>query len=120
MYTADGSGNPISFKCNFRSSGGTANRNVYFKMRYDPGNPDYFSGTGLAASDSILQSLGGLLKSGYTSNNVRYYQPVFRAGTGFITTYTFAIGQNEDVSALYDNVVLYGGTNSSNVTTEVV
>ena len=113
---ADGSGNPISFS-NFRSSGGTANRNVYFKMRYDPGNPDYFSGTGLASSDSVTATPYNY--SGYTSNNVRYYQPVFRAGTGFITCYTFSIGQNEDVSALYDNVVLYGGTNSSNVTTEV-
>ncbi len=111
---ADGSGSPISFS-NFRSSGGTANRNLYFKMRYDPSAS--FSGTGLAASDSPTATPYSY--SGNTSNNIRYYQPVFRAGTGFITTRTFSIGQNEDVSALYDNVVMYGGTNSSNVTTEV-
>tara|TARA_B100000927_G_C16468032_1_gene470463 strand:- start:1486 stop:2211 length:726 start_codon:yes stop_codon:yes gene_type:complete len=106
---------PLSFS-NFRSSGGTSNRSIKFSMRYDP--TASFSGVGLAASDSVTGT--PYAYSGNTSNNVRYYQPVFRAGTGFITTLSFGVGQNEDVSALTDNVVLYGGTDSSTVTDEVL
>ena len=104
----------ISFS-NFRSSAGTSNRNLNFSMRYDPSAS--FSGVGLLASDSVTGTPYSY--SGNTSNNIRYYQPVFRAGTGFLTTLTFGIGQNEDVSALTDNVVVYGGTDSSTVTDEV-
>ena len=104
----------ISFS-NFRSASGTSNRNIRFKMRYDPSSS--FSGIGLLASDSVTGTPYSY--SGNTSNNIRYYQPVFRAGTGFITSLSFGVGQNEDVSALTDNVVMYGGTDSSTVTTEV-
>ena len=112
---ADGSGNPISFS-NFKFQAEPLTGMFILKCGMTPEIQIIFwnwtSGFRFCYSNTISYS-------GYTSNNVRYYQPVFRAGTGFITTYTFAIGQNEDVSALYDNVVLYGGTNSSNVTTEV-
>lgn len=104
----------ISFS-DFRSAGDTANRNLYFKMRYDPSAS--FSGTGLLISDSPTATPYSY--SGNTSNNIRYYQPVFRAGTGFITTLNVNIGQNEDVSALIGNVIMYGGTDSTNVTDEV-
>tara|TARA_B100000282_G_scaffold247187_1_gene190729 strand:- start:2173 stop:2895 length:723 start_codon:yes stop_codon:yes gene_type:complete len=104
----------ISFS-NFRSSSGTSNRNLNFSMRYDPSAS--FSGVGLLASDSVTGTPYSY--SGNTSNNIRYYQPVFRAGTGFLTSQTVTIGQNEDVSALTDNVVMYGGTDSSTVTDEV-
>jgi hypothetical protein len=104
----------ISFS-NFRSSAGTSNRNLNFSMRYDPSAS--FSGVGLLISDSVTGTPYSY--SGNTSSGTRYYQPVFRAGTGFLTTLSFGIGQNEDVSALTDNVVVYGGTDSSTVTDEV-
>ena len=104
----------ISFS-NFRSSSGTSNKKVNFSMRYDPSAS--FSGVGLLISDSVTGTPYSY--SGNTSSGTRYYQPVFRAGTGFITSLSFGIGQNEDVSALTDNVVMYGGTDSSTVTDEV-
>jgi len=47
------------------------------------------------------------------------WQPVFRAGTGFITSASITISQNEDTSAYSNNVVLYGGT-ASNAVTNIV
>ena len=47
------------------------------------------------------------------------WQPVFRAGQGYITTASIVISQNEDTSAYNNNVVLYGGT-ASNAVTNVV
>ena len=51
--------------------------------------------------------------------NAVAWQPVFRAGTGFITSASISISQNEDVTAYNNNVVLYGGTSSSAVTNVV-
>lgn len=51
--------------------------------------------------------------------NAVAWQPVFRAGTGFITSASISISQNEDVTAYNNNVILYGGTSSSAVTNVV-
>ena len=114
------SGNPISFS-NFRSVSGASNRNVNFSMRYDPG-PDRFSGVGLAATDSVTGT-----PYSYSANssgdpntlanyNPYYYQPVFRAGTGYIVQLSFGVHQNEDNDYTIPIVQFLGGTDSSNVT----
>ena len=51
--------------------------------------------------------------------NAVAWQPVFRAGLGYITSASISISQNEDTSAYSNNVVLYGGT-ASNAVTNVV
>ena len=107
------SGNPISFS-NFRSASGASNRNVNFSMRYDPA-PDRFSGVGLAASDSVTGTPYSYSGTS-TSSNPYYYQPVFRAGTGYITSLSFGVHQNEDNDLTTPIVTFYGGTDSSNVT----
>ena len=106
----------ISFG-DFRSSSGSSNRNIAFSMRYDVG-PGRFSGVGLASSDSVTgtpYSYG----ANVSGSNPYYYQPVFRAGTGYVTSLSFSVSQNEDTAYNDPHVILYGGTDSSNVTTEV-
>ena len=105
----------ISFG-DFRSSSGSSNRNIAFKMRYDPGAT--FSGVGLQSSDSVTgtpYSYSGTV----SSSNPYYYQPVFRAGTGYVTSLSFSVTQNENVAYNDPHVILYGGTDSSSVTDEV-
>ena len=51
--------------------------------------------------------------------NAVAWQPVFRAGQGYITSASITISQNEDTSAYNNNVILYGGTSSSAVTNVV-
>ena len=51
--------------------------------------------------------------------NAVAWQPVFRAGQGYITSASITISQNENVTAYNNNVVLYGGTSSSTVTNVV-
>ena len=51
--------------------------------------------------------------------NAVAWQPVFRAGLGYITSASITISQNEDTSAYNNNVVLYGGTSDSTVTNVV-
>lgn len=85
-------------------------RNVAFQMRYDIGPSS--SGTyGLSTQSSTATP-----SSFSNSSRVRYYQPVFRAGTNFITSLNFTIQQNEDCSQNDGHVIMYGGTTSSNVT----
>ena len=106
----------ISFS-DFRSTSGSSNRNIAFKMRYDVGGPTY-SGVGLQSSDSVTgtpYSYSGTV----SSSNPYYYQPVFRAGTGYVTSLSFSVSQNEDVAYNDPHVILYGGTDSSSVTDEV-
>jgi len=107
------SGNPISFS-DFRNVSGSSNRNVNFSMRYDVG-PSRFSGVGLAASDSVTGTPYSYSGTS-TSSNPYYYQPVFRAGTGYITSLSFGVHQNEDVDLTTPIVQFLGGTDSSNVT----
>ena len=102
----------ISFS-DFRSSSGSSNRNIAFKMRYDTG-PDRFSGVGLASSDSVTgtpYSYG----ANTSSSNPYYYQPVFRAGTGYLTSLSFYVTQNEDTAYTEPFVQFYGGVDSSSV-----
>ena len=105
----------ISFS-DFSSSSGSSNRNIAFKMRYDPGAT--FSGVGLQASDSVTATPYSYSVT-VSSSNPYYYQPVFRAGTGYVTSLSFSVTQNEDVAYNDPHVILYGGTDSSNVTDEV-
>jgi len=101
----------ISFS-DFRSSSGSSNRNIAFKMRYDP--PSSFSGTGLTSSDSVTgtpYSYSGTA----SSSNPYYYQPVFRAGTGYLTSLSFYVTQNESNAYTEPFVQFYGGTDSSSV-----
>lgn len=51
--------------------------------------------------------------------NAVAWQPVFRAGQGYITSASITISQNEDTSAYNNNVILYGGTSDSTVTNVV-
>ena len=51
--------------------------------------------------------------------NAVAWQPVFRAGKGYITSASITISQNEDTSAYSNNVILYGGTSDSTVTNVV-
>ena len=53
------------------------------------------------------------------SANAVAWQPVFRAGQGYITSASITISQNEDTSAYNNNVILYGGTSDSAVTNVV-
>ena len=106
------SGSPISFS-DFRSASGSSNRNIAFKMRYDPSSS--FSGIGLTSSDSVIgtpYSYSGTAGS----NNPYYYQPVFRAGTGYLTSISFYVTQNEGNAYTEPFVQFYGGADSSSVT----
>ena len=105
----------ISFG-DFRSASGSSNRNIAFKMRYDPGAT--FSGVGLQSSDSVTGTPYSYSVT-VSGSNPYYYQPVFRAGTGYVTSLSFSVSQNEDCAYNDPHVILYGGTDSSNVTTEV-
>jgi len=51
--------------------------------------------------------------------NAVAWQPVFRAGKGYITSASITISQNEDTSPYNNNVILYGGTSDSAVTNVV-
>jgi hypothetical protein len=85
---------------------GTQTRNLQVNMDYNLG----FTGFGLTTQSSTAAPF-----SISTGANAIVYQPVFRAGTGFITSASIGIGQNEDTPAVSEFVLLYGGTTSSNV-----
>ena len=72
------------------------------------------SGTGLTTASSTASPT-----SFSVNTTSRFYQPVFRAGTNFITTLNFSLGMNEDNSTTTDTIVMYGGTTSANVTSAV-
>ena len=86
---------------------GTATRNLQVNMDYGFSN----SATGLTAQSSTAAP-----SSFSVSSNSLCYQPVFHAGTGFITSASITVQQNEDVAANSEHVLLYGGTSSSTVT----
>ena len=94
----------------FYSSSGTTSRDIRVWMSYLFNE----NGFGLTTQSSTASpfSIGA-------SANAVAWQPVFRAGTGFITSASITISQNEDTSAYNNNVVLYGGTSDSTVTNVV-
>ena len=91
----------------FYGTAGTQTRSLQVKMDYG----FYNSATGLTTQSSTASPS----TFGVGTNSI-VYQPVFHAGTGFITSASLTIQQNEDVASNSEHVLLYGGTNSSNVT----
>lgn len=94
----------------FYSSAGTASRDIRVWMSY------LFNENGFGVTS---QSSTAAPSSISAVQNAVAWQPVFRAGTGFITSASISISQNEDTSAYNNNVILYGGTSSSAVTNVV-
>ena len=94
----------------FYSSASSANRDIRVWMSYQ------FNENGFGVTS---QSSTAAPSSISAVANAVAWQPVFRAGTGFITSASISISQNEDVTAYNNNVVLYGGTSSSAVTNVV-
>ena len=91
----------------FYSSAGTASRDIRVWMSY------LFNENGFGVTS---QSSTAAPSSISASANAVAWQPVFRAGQGYITSASITISQNEDTSAYNNNVVLYGGTTDSTVT----
>ena len=104
-------GNPLSLS-NFYGTQDVQFRNVSFSFYKDTNQSS--SGVGLTTASSTAAP-----SSFNTTTRQRFYQPVFRAGTNFITSLTFGLGYNEDCSTQADTIVFYGGTDSSNVTSPV-
>ena len=88
-------------------------RDISFEVRYRF-NSGFQAGRGL-----LVQSSTAAPSNLSHNSSTDYYQPVFRAGKNFITQLNINVGQNEDNASNVGHVILYGGTNSSNVT-EVV
>jgi len=71
---------------------------------------------GFGVTSQSSTAAPGIISNGA---NAEAWQPVFRAGQGYITSASITISQNENVTAYNNNVVLYGGTSSSAVTNVV-
>ena len=97
----------------FYGSAETNNRDIRVWMSYLFSPIDNY-GFGLTTQSSTAAP--GVLSNGA---NAVAWQPVFRAGQGYITSASITISQNENVTAYNNNVVLYGGTSSSTVTNVV-
>ena len=98
----------------FYSSAGTTTRDIRVWMAYQFAAGGYTSGFGVTSQSSTAAP--STISNGA---NAVAWQPVFHAGSGFITSASITISQNEDVTAYNNNVVLYGGTSSSTVTNVV-
>ena len=98
----------------FYSSAGTTTRDIRVWMAYQFAAGGYTSGFGVTSQSSTAAP--STISNGA---NAVAWQPVFHAGSGFITSASITISQNEDVTAYNNNVVLYGGTTSSTVTNVV-
>jgi len=94
----------------FYSSAGTTTRDIRVRMSYQ------FNENGFGVTSQSSTAAPASISPGA---NAVAWQPVFRAGTGFITSASITISQNEDVTAYNNNVILYGGTSSSAVTNVV-
>lgn len=94
----------------FYSSAGTTSRDIRVWMSYQ------FNENGFGVTSQSSTAAPASISPGA---NAVAWQPVFHAGTGFITSASISISQNEDVTAYNNNVVLYGGTSSSAVTNVV-
>ncbi len=90
---------------------GTQSRNISINMDYNLG----FTAFGLTSAQYAANPTGtpGSFSAGA---NTLAYQPVFKAGTGFITSAGITIQQNEDTGAQSGYVILYGGTSYSTAT----
>jgi len=97
----------------FYGSAETANRDIRVWMSYLYSPIDNY-GFGVTSQSSTAAP--STISNGA---NAVAWQPVFRAGQGYITSASISISQNEDVTAYNNNVVLYGGTSSSAVTNVV-
>lgn len=96
----------VSFN-KYYDSAGTQTRNISINLGYL--NPS--GGVGL----TTISSTGTPISIGGSANTVAY-QPVFHAGTGFITNASITIQQNENVASNTGHVILYGGTSDSTTT----
>ncbi len=97
----------------FYGSAETNNRDIRVWMSYLFSPIDTY-GFGVTSQSSTAAP--GIISNGA---NAEAWQPVFRAGQGYITSASITISQNENVTAYNNNVVLYGGTSSSAVTNVV-
>ena len=91
----------------YYAGAGTQTRDISIRLGYI--SPSGGVGLTTISSTATPFAIGG-------SANQIAYQPVFRAGTGFITTASIGIQQNEDVAANSEHVLLYGGTSDSTTT----
>ena len=86
---------------------GVQTRNISVNMDYLQGNTAFGLQTQSSTATPFSFSAG---------TNAVVYQPVFHAGTGFITSASITIAQNEDVAPNSQHVLLYGGTSDSTTT----
>lgn len=101
---------PSSGEISFSDFYGAANdqtRDISIRLGYI--SPS--GGVGL----TTISSTGTPVAIGGSANQIAY-QPVFHAGTGFITSASITIKQNEDVASNTGHVILYGGTSDSTTT----
>ena len=90
---------------------GTQTRNISINMDYNLG----FTAFGLTSAQYASNPTGTPGSFSVGANSLAY-QPVFRAGTGFITSASITIAQNEDTGSQSEYVLLYGGTSSTGAT----
>jgi hypothetical protein len=90
---------------------GTQTRNISVNMDYNLG----FSAFGLTDTQYASNPIGTPGSFSVGANSLAY-QPVFKAGTGFITSASITIQQNEDTGSQSGYVILYGGTSYSTAT----
>ena len=86
---------------------GVQTRNISVNMDYLQGNTAFGLQTQSSTATPFSFSAG---------TNAVVYQPVFHAGTGFITSASITVQQNEDVASNSQHVLLYGGTSDSTTT----
>ena len=91
----------------YYNGAGTQTRNISVNMDYLFGNTAFGLQTQSSTAAPFSFSAG---------TNAVVYQPVFHAGTGFITSASITVQQNEDVNPNSQHVLLYGGTYSGGVT----
>ena len=96
----------VSFS-DYYASADTQTRNISIRLGYI--SPSGGVGLTTISSTATPFAIGG-------GANQIAYQPVFHAGTGFITSASITIQQNEDVAPNSEHVLLYGGTYSGGVT----
>ena len=90
---------------------GVQTRNISVNMDYNYG----FTAFGLTSAQYASNPIGTPASFSVGANSLAY-QPVFRTGTGFITSASITIAQNEDVASNSQHVLLYGGTSDSTTT----
>lgn len=91
----------------YYNGAGTQTRDVSIRLGYI--SPSGGVGLTTISSTATPFAIGG-------GANQIAYQPVFHAGTGFITSASITIQQNEDVASNAEHVLLYGGTSDSTTT----